>query len=44
MTPQFTGIDHVHLYVPRRDEAADWYMQVLDFRVVADAANQGELS
>ena len=34
MTPEFNGIDHVHLYVPRRDEAADWYLQVLGFRVV----------
>lgn len=34
MTPQFNGIDHVHLYVPRRDEAADWYQRVLGFRVV----------
>lgn len=34
MTPQFIGIDHVHLNVPRRDEAADWYQEVLGFRVV----------
>ena len=34
MTPAFNGIDHVHLYVPCRDEAADWYRQVLNFRVV----------
>lgn len=35
MTPEFNGIDHVHLNVSRRDQAADWYQQVLGFRVVA---------
>ncbi len=29
-----TGIDHIHVYVPDREEAADWFHQVLGFNVV----------
>lgn len=34
MPPNFTGIDHIHLYVPNKQEAADWYIEILGFHVV----------
>lgn len=34
MPPKLTGIDHVHVYVPDRDEAAKWYEDVLGFTAV----------
>lgn len=33
-TPALTGIDHIHVYVPDRDSAADWFAEVFGFRVV----------
>jgi len=32
MTPKLAGIDHVHVYVPNRDEAERWYRTVLGFQ------------
>jgi len=32
MPPQLNGIDHIHVYVPNRSEAARWYENVLGFR------------
>ncbi len=32
--PKFSGIDHIHIYVPDRAAAAKWYQQMLGFRVV----------
>lgn len=32
--PKFTGIDHIHIYVPDRAAAAKWYQQVLGFSIV----------
>lgn len=34
MTPKFSGIDHVHLYVSDRELSAQWYARVLGFAVV----------
>ncbi len=34
MTPKFTGIDHVHIFVGNRDEAQKWYRVVLGFDIV----------
>lgn len=31
--PTLTKIDHIHLYVPSRSEAASWFADVLGFRV-----------
>ncbi len=28
-----TGIDHLHVYVPNREEAAQWFYEVLGFKV-----------
>ncbi len=28
-----TGIDHIHVYVPDREQAARWFYEVLGFRV-----------
>ena len=28
-----TGIDHIHVYVPNREEAAVWFSEVLGFKV-----------
>jgi len=33
MKPELEGIDHVHVYVSNREEAAAWYERVLGFRV-----------
>jgi len=33
MKPELEGIDHVHVYVSNREEAAAWYEKVLGFRV-----------
>ena len=35
MAPQFSGIDHAHVYVKDRDAAALWYKEVLGFTPVA---------
>lgn len=34
MPPKLTGIDHIHLYVPSKQKAADWYIKTLGFRIV----------
>lgn len=34
MPPKLEGIDHIHVYVPRRAEAAEWYEEVLGFTIV----------
>ncbi len=35
MMPKFSGaIDHIHVYVPSRRQAADWYKKTLGFEVV----------
>jgi len=34
MPPKLTGIDHIHLYVPNKQQAADWYIKTLGFRIV----------
>lgn len=31
--PQLTNIDHVHVYVPDREQAAQWFQDVLGFEV-----------
>ena len=36
--PAFNGIDHVHVYVTDRADAADWYGRVLGFTVVDSLA------
>jgi catechol 2,3-dioxygenase len=36
MTPQFSGIDHAHVYVKDRQASALWYKEVLGFTPVAD--------
>ncbi len=33
MKPELEGIDHVHVYVSNREEAAAWYERILGFRV-----------
>ena len=34
MIPKLTGIDHVHVYVKSREDAATWYQQVLGFKIL----------
>jgi len=34
MSPKLTGIDHIHLYVPNKQKAADWYAKFLGFQIV----------
>jgi catechol-2,3-dioxygenase len=34
VTPQLDGIDHIHVYVTNRDEAASWYGNVLGLKPV----------
>lgn len=34
MTPKLNGIDHIHVYVARWDEAEAWYETVLGFKRV----------
>ncbi len=37
--PDFSGgVDHIHLYAPDRDAAAQWYEQMLGFTVVEEMA------
>lgn len=36
MIPTLNGIDHIHLYVPNREEAAKWYEETLGFSIVDD--------
>ncbi|MBT3252161.1 MAG: VOC family protein [Candidatus Marinimicrobia bacterium] len=31
--PQLTGFDHIHIYVPSRAEAAEWFKSVLGFKI-----------
>ena len=31
MPPKLNGIDHIHLYVPNREDAAKWYKDILGF-------------
>lgn len=39
MTPNLSGgIDHVHVYVPSRRQAADWYAAHLGFHIVEELA------
>jgi len=35
MPPKLTGIDHIHLYVPNKQQAAEWYIKFLGFHIVA---------
>ena len=35
MTPRIQGIDHIHVYVPDRPQAEEWYREVLGFERVA---------
>lgn len=35
MIPKLCGIDHIHVYVPNREEAAEWFEQVLGFKIVS---------
>lgn len=30
---ELTGIDHIHVYVPNREQAADWFRAVLGFEI-----------
>jgi catechol-2,3-dioxygenase len=34
MPPELNGIDHIHLYVSDREEAAQWYKDVLGFTII----------
>ncbi len=34
MTPKLNGIDHIHVYVAKWEDAEDWYGDVLEFRRV----------
>ena len=34
MPPKISGIDHIHLYVPNKKEAEQWYRETLGFHVV----------
>lgn len=39
MTPKLSGaIDHIHVYVPSRRSAADWYREFMGFSIVAKYA------
>lgn len=48
MPPKLTGIDHVHVYVTSRGEAAEWYASVLGLKPVealmAWATDKGPLT
>jgi catechol-2,3-dioxygenase len=37
MLPKLNGFDHIHLYVKDRAAAADWYQQVLGFKITESA-------
>lgn len=34
MTPNLTSIDHIHVYVPSRKQAAQWFNEVLGLKVI----------
>ena len=34
MLPELTGIDHLHVYVPNREQAAEWFKTVMGFQIV----------
>ncbi len=34
MPPKLNGIDHIHVYVPNREDAAEWYKDILGFTIV----------
>ncbi|MBT8142685.1 MAG: VOC family protein [Gammaproteobacteria bacterium] len=36
MIPVLNKIDHVHIYVPERDVAAEWYKQNLGFSIIKE--------
>ena len=39
MAPKLSGgVDHIHMYVPSRRKAADWYARVLSFEPVPELA------
>lgn len=38
MPPKLNGIDHIHLYVPDRRQAAQWYQEALGFHIVDSMA------
>lgn len=46
--PRLTGIDHIHVYVPSREQAAEWFEEVLGLKVIekfrAWAENLGPLT
>lgn len=46
--PTLKNIDHIHVYVPSRKQAAEWFEEVLGFKVIEKfqvwAANQGPLT
>lgn len=48
MTPELTGIDHLHVYVRDRDAAAQWYDTVMGLKTVDEfrlwATKQGPLT
>ena len=39
MIPGLQGIDHIHVYVPDRPQAEEWYREVLGFERVAALEN-----
>lgn len=41
-TPRLTNIDHIHVYVPNRAAAAEWYEKVLGFSVVESLLSWAE--
>ena len=36
MLPALLGIDHIHLYVPNKKEAVNWYRDNLNFHIVEE--------
>lgn len=34
MLPKLDRIDHIHVYVPNREEAAEWFENILGFTIV----------
>ena len=34
MSPALDGIDHIHVYVSDREQAAAWYERVLGFTII----------
>ena len=46
--PSLTGINHVHIYIPSRSDAAEWFEATLDFKIAESlrfwAADGGPLT